>query len=280
MENLINYAKYYAQHGFYVLPMVDKEPIIKFADHPALTEEQIDKIWLLKPFAQIAVRTVDFFVVDIDRHDGGADGFKSIKESGHVDWFPKTLAQTTAHGGKQLFYRKPKGTEISQNIGWMPGVDIKAHINNYVMIAPSQVGNGRYRWANSLPMADAPEELIASINKEKTSSTLFTANSVPNFNGRKSNTAEFFEQIVNGLGETGGRNNALAAFVGGLLIRNVDPQVAYRLAKQANSNTPKALGDKEFEKTFDSIVQKEIRRREAMDGGGQGSNGGSGEATT
>jgi Primase C terminal 1 (PriCT-1). len=73
-----------------------------------------------------------------------------------------------------------------------------------------------------------------------------------------------FESIVNGLGETGGRNNALASFVGGLLFRNVEVETAYQLARQANSNTSKALPDKEFNRTFESMVQKEIRRREAI----------------
>ena len=58
----------------------------------------------------------------------------------------------------------------------------------------------------------------------------------------------------------GGRNNALAEFVGGLLIRGVDPEITYHLAKMANSNTSEPLGDKEFERTFKSMLDKEIRR--------------------
>lgn len=274
MKNLVNYAKYYARNGFYVLPMVDKKPLITFADKPALTESDIEKIWLLKPYAQIAVRTVDFFVVDIDRHEGGADGFKSIRELKHFNWFPKTLMQTTAHGGQQLFYRKPQGTEVSQHIGWLPGVDIKAHINNYVMIAPSTVGSGQYKWANKLPMAEPPSALIEDINRDVPAEAAYQGPAA--FKGHKSNTAELFEQIVKGLGETGGRNNALATFVGALLIRNVDPQVAYELAKQANANTPKTLDEKEFEKTFDSIIKTELHRREMMKLGQQESNAATG----
>lgn len=73
-----------------------------------------------------------------------------------------------------------------------------------------------------------------------------------------------FEQVVNGLGETGGRNNALAAFVGGLLFRDVSVDAVLALAKQANDNTPKSLDGKEFDRTFESMVKKEIRRREKI----------------
>lgn len=55
-----------------------------------------------------------------------------------------------------------------------------------------------------------------------------------------------FEQIIQGLGETGGRNNTLASFIGGLLFRNVDVKIVYELAKLTNQNTPKALNNKEF----------------------------------
>ena len=81
--------------------------------------------------------------------------------------------------------------------------------------------------------------------------------------GSHSKTAELFEQIVNGLGETGGRNMALASFVGGLLFRNVDSKVVYELSMQANEKTAKPLDSKEFDRTFDSMVKKEMRRRNA-----------------
>ncbi|HER0781044.1 TPA: primase alpha helix C-terminal domain-containing protein, partial [Streptococcus pyogenes] len=58
-----------------------------------------------------------------------------------------------------------------------------------------------------------------------------------------------------------GRNNALAEFVGGLLLRNVDVEIAYTLAKMANHKTADPLSDKEFERTFKSMCDKELRRR-------------------
>ena len=82
----------------------------------------------------------------------------------------------------------------------------------------------------------------------------------------KTQTTELFEKIVNGLGKTGGRNNALASFVGGLLFRNVAPEVAAKLAVIANDNTENSLPLNEVERTVNSMIEKEIRRRETNNG--------------
>lgn len=257
MENLVNYAIAYANHGFSVLPMVNKRPLIEFADQPPLTVSEIKRIWKHNPFAQIALRTIDFFVIDIDVHE--VNGYKSLKKYQHKDLIIPTLAQRTGSGGEQLFYKKRNDIEISQNIGWLPGVDIKAHINNYVMVAPSQNHGNKYKWLNNRSMATPSKELLLEINKDKPSD--YKPEDLK-FTGKRSTTTELFEEIINGLGETGGRNNALASFIGGLLFRNVDAQITYQLAKLANEHTPKALSAKEFDRTFESMVKKEIKRRE------------------
>ncbi len=82
-------------------------------------------------------------------------------------------------------------------------------------------------------------------------------------NGKKTLTTDLFETIVNGFGSKGSRNNDLTSFVGGLLFRNVDASVTYQLAMQANENTDEPLPDKEFNRTFESILNKELRRRGA-----------------
>lgn len=262
MKNLVNYAVKYAERGLYVLPMIDKQPLISFADLPAMTPGEIQKYWLTHPYAQIAVRTVQFFVIDIDTKEAhGQDGFKSIEEI--KDLLPKTLMQETASGGRQMFYLKPKGVEVNQHIGWMPGVDIKAHQNNYVMIAPSSRNGKQYKWLNHSPMMTAPLDLVKLINKKAEAQYSGTDMYIKT---EKTTTSDLFEKIINGFGETGGRNNALASFIGGLLFRGVDVDVTYKLAAMANENTPKALSVKEFERTFDSMVKKEIRRRELIDG--------------
>ena len=81
MENLVNYAKSYAKHGFSVIPIVNKRPLVKFANRPALTKEEIDAIWTKHPTASIALQTREFLVIDVDRHEGGDDD----DEGGNAD---------------------------------------------------------------------------------------------------------------------------------------------------------------------------------------------------
>lgn len=260
--NLVNFALNYAKHGFSVIPIGNnKRPLIKFADKPPLTSTEIREIWQKYPTANIALKTDRFFVIDVDRH-GGEDGMKSIKELNHDEWFKNTLTERTAHNGFHFFFTKPKNLKIQQNIGFLPSVDLKAHENNYVVVAPSQLGDKQYKWLNSKPMKEPPQGLIDLIlNKQK------KFKPVEQLEGYKpsgkTQTTELFEKIINGLGPTGGRNNALASFIGGLLFRNVDPDVAAQLAVIANENTKDSLPLSEVERTANSMIEKEIRRREA-----------------
>lgn len=260
-QNLVNYALSYAEHGFSVIPIgSNKRPLIKFADKPALNKTQIHEIWEKYPLANIALKTDKFFVIDVDRH-GEVDGMESIKEIGHNEWFKDTLTEKTAHDGYHFFFAKPESVEIQQNIGFLPGVDLKAHENNYVVVAPSQLGDKSYKWLNSKSMKLPPQGLIDLIlEKQK---DFKPVDIIKGFTPTgKSQTSELFEKIVNGLGPTGGRNNALASFIGGLLYRDVDPNCVAQLAVLANNATEKSLSIQEVERTFNSMVEKEIRRRE------------------
>ena len=208
------------------------------------------------------MKTDKFFVIDVDRHGGEVDGMESIKALNHDEWFRDTLTERTAHNGFHFFFTKPKKIQIQQNIGFLPSVDLKAHKNNYVVVAPSQLSDKQYKWLNSKPMKEPPQGLIDLIMKKRKE-----FKPVEQLEGYKptgkTQTTELFEKIINGLGPTGGRNNALASFIGGLLFRNVDPEVAAQLAVIANSNTKDALPLNEVERTVNSMIEKEIRRREA-----------------
>lgn len=105
MNNLVNFAVSYAERGFYVIPTIGKKPLKKFAGLPAMTPDEIKAFWNKHPYANIALKTDKFFVVDIDRHADGADGVEEIKKAGHPEWFKDTLAQRTAHNGFQYFFK-------------------------------------------------------------------------------------------------------------------------------------------------------------------------------
>ncbi|GAB6737978.1 primase alpha helix C-terminal domain-containing protein [Streptococcus uberis] len=76
-------------------------------------------------------------------------------------------------------------------------------------------------------------------------------------------TMRVINTLLNGLGDEGGRNVALARFVGLLLSKyvNCDVPTAFELAKLANDVTGDPLPQDELETTFESIVKAEIRKR-------------------
>ena len=85
----------------------------------------------------------------------------------------------------------------------------------------------------------------------------------PKTSGQKSITMRVIDTLLHGFGDEGGRNVALTRFVGILLNRWVDCDIetAYELTQIANSVTSSPIPDKELDRTFESIVKAEIRKR-------------------
>ncbi|CAR40715.1 primase alpha helix C-terminal domain-containing protein [Streptococcus uberis] len=84
-----------------------------------------------------------------------------------------------------------------------------------------------------------------------------------NTSGQLSITMRVINTLFNGFGEQGGRNVALTKFVGLLLNKyvNCDIESAYDLALIANENTEPPLTINEFDTTFRSILNAEMRKR-------------------
>lgn len=273
MHSMKEYALLYQQKGFSVIPIspTTKRPLIEFADKPPLSVDEIEEIWNQYPDANIALRTIQFFVIDIDKH-GSTSGFDSLKKWEYLKLIEPTLQAKTASGGKHLFYFKRDDIRISQMIGFLPGVDIKAHENNYVLVAPSATSKGQYEWdleksPKNGTMVTPSRELIEAIMQQyqQTNGRSFDygdglrawANQSRTIG--KTKTTELFEIIANGLGDEGNRNDKLAKFVGGLLYRSVDEEDVWALAKIANSNTQQPLSLKELERTVVSMIHKDRR---------------------
>ncbi|QDR72154.1 DNA primase [Limosilactobacillus reuteri] len=263
MKNLVNYALAYQAKGLSVLPIAGKQPLIKFADRAPLTADEIKAIWQKHPFAQIALRTDEFFVVDIDRnHDDNVDGFNSIKQL-PAEYFPETLTQTTRHGGQQLFYLKRNDMRVNQLIGYLPGVDVKAHQNNYVVVAPSD----GYKWLNKHAIVTAPKSLVVHINQMRASSRRSSPNDLVLKPRERNSTTDLLETIANGLGDKGMRNKTLAGMIGALLFRGVNAQAAYQLAMICNENTLDPLPEEEVNRTFQSMLKRDMRNGGELRGG-------------
>lgn len=85
----------------------------------------------------------------------------------------------------------------------------------------------------------------------------------PRPSGNKTITIRIVETLLHGFGDEGGRNVAVASFVGMLLNRyvNFDLATAYQLTVMANNNTPEPLPERELDATFESIAKKELTNR-------------------
>ena len=94
-----------------------------------------------------------------------------------------------------------------------------------------------------------------------------TASQKPHYytrpSGNKTITIRIVETLLHGFGDEGGRNVAVARFVGMLLNRyvNFDLATAYQLTVMANNNTPEPLPERELDATFESIAKKELTNR-------------------
>ena len=106
MKPLTDYAVAYFKKGMTVIPINpnNKRPMIKFSTEPLDSEKKVRGYWNTHPYANIALQTKIFFVIDVDRHEGGKDGVESIKALNHDEWFENTLVQKTPHNGYQYFF--------------------------------------------------------------------------------------------------------------------------------------------------------------------------------
>ena len=85
----------------------------------------------------------------------------------------------------------------------------------------------------------------------------------PRKSGNKTITMRVLDTLLHGFGDEGGRNVAVTRFVGLLLSKwvNADVATAYELTTIANSVTNNPLPVDELARTFESIVKAEIRKR-------------------
>lgn len=278
----MNAALHYAKHGFYVLPIKPnaKNPAIKFKNQPPLTTDEIKELWTKNPNYNIALRTVNHFVIDVDsvKHTGDAkrDGYKSL-DTIPKDLLPDTLKEITPSGGLHLYYAKPTYCKLQhQYIDWLGGIDIKANINNYSVAAPSQKDGKQYHWLNKKPMVEAPQALIDYIlthgtNAADNKKPLFTTN----YNGIKGST-RWTGQLLNEIAmphPKSTRNNTIAYLTGKMLRADADIEAIYTILQDVNrrfyevdnagNKIVAPLSENELENTFMSIYRDEVKNHGA-----------------
>ena len=254
LQSAIRYAKL----GYSVLPMNGKHPLIKFAGRPALTTDQIKEYWTKYPTANIALRTTSFFVVDIDMKQAhGKDGMKSIKQLPSGVILP-TRTQKTASGGYQMFYMKPPVSHLTQVIGLLPGVDIKAHPNNYVLVPPSTTEKGEYRWLNTNAALKQPSQILLEMIYNH-NSTVREPHQARYQAKKKRWTGEVLDNIVTGAPE-GCRNDYLTRLCGQMIYAGAESETVWILINYANQFNQPPLDDEEVGRIVASVLKEELRK--------------------
>lgn len=143
-------AKELLQKNIQVIPLDQyKKPTVAFKD-AVIDDDFIE--YHARYYHQthvLGVLTRDVWCIDIDvDHAEGKNGFESIEHIPFNDELvanmDNTLVQTTPSGGKHIIFKKRAGINYSQKIDYLPSVDIKAHPNNYFVLAGSKTVKGKY----------------------------------------------------------------------------------------------------------------------------------------
>lgn len=140
-------ALYHLTKGIQTIPLdLNKKPLLSFKD-TLINQMFIDyyqNIYTQAP--GLGALTRGIWCIDIDLHD--SNGFESLKLLPHyselVTNAKNTLVQTTPSGGQHIIFKKRGGVTYGQKIGYLDGVDIKAHHNNYFVLGGSKSHNGIY----------------------------------------------------------------------------------------------------------------------------------------
>ena len=233
-----------------------------------MTESEIIEVWTKTPSANIALKTRDFWILDIDLH-GKKNGYQSLASWEHVKTIPHTSQVLTASGGKHLYFKKPVGFTMPQKVDFLDGVDIKFHVNNYVVAPPSVVNGSVYKWdmeksLANLEFAMPTEEFTNAIKKtagiedkknQYTGALSCFKRDVP----KVSKVTQAVNECLKGLGGEGARNNTVASYTGKLISMGIEKEIVVLLVNVMNDKSPQPLSSKELHATSESMYNTDRR---------------------
>lgn len=177
--------------GYRITPVVDKKPILPFAN------VECDKRWILtnwKPDYDIAIvaNGDDWFAVDFDDKQA-YERLAPLVSNGHIEQSKR---------GYHAFFKQPD-ERLKQIIGLVHDVDIKASKNNYVVI------HSELPELDDLP--EANDDLLTFINEtepEKKKSSLTVSESTNDFLSQP-----LFDVVKDGWGEVGTHDDTITSFI-------------------------------------------------------------------
>ena len=170
-----------AEAGVHVFPAIvvwndatqklDKRPAISGWREAASTDpQQIARWWATFPAAVpgIELGRSGLFVVDLDRHAGGADGVAAFKSFRGDNPAPRCPSVKTASGGYHLYFRQPDGDPLGNRTGILPpGIDIRG--DGGWTVAPGAVFEG-WHWGNTVDLSAppaVPDWIVSAIRARK-----------------------------------------------------------------------------------------------------------------
>ena len=244
VSEILDAALDYQARGFSVIPLEPrgKKPLIdwkRLQTEPA-TPTDITQWWKECPNANVGILTGSgsgFVVLDID----GPEGDESLRQLGTL---PQTPMSRTARG-RHVLFACPAGVPIRNQVGFMPGLDIRGD-RGYIVAPPSLHASGhRYAWENGcgldLPFAEPPEWLTK----------VLSASEAPA--GQSKGLAPI---------TMGDRNNTLTRIAGALLREGTPPEgLADRLQRVNLERCQPPLDFSEVRVIALSISGREARKR-------------------
>src|SRR5262249_24479479 len=152
---------------------LDKRPAISgWREAATRNPEQIKQWWITFPDAVpgIELGRSSLFVVDLDRHPGGADGVANFKAFRGDNPVPRCPTTKTPSGGYHLYFRQPEGERLGNRTGTLPaGIDCRG--DGGWTVAPGAVFE-QWRWVGDpAKLATAslvPQWIVSAIQARKT----------------------------------------------------------------------------------------------------------------
>lgn len=237
--------------GWSIIPIQEgsKKPAFdwKMWQSRRASPEQIRHWWEKNPNYNIGVvtgRISGLVVVDFDTKKGMPDAVTIAKA------YPHGPLQRTGGGGIQVFVKHP-GHEIVNNVGLFNpdtrhDVDIRAD-GGYVVVAPStHPSGGRYEWIRPPddPLGEPPAWLVPRDEREY---------------NKKDKSPDWLTSALQQPIPEGRRNDTLARVVGGLLRKNVPPDLVHSLLRPwwiaSHRGEPRDQFMREYDATVASIVR-------------------------
>jgi hypothetical protein len=206
---------------------LDKRPAFSGWREAATTDpEQIKKMWTAFPGAVpgIELGRSNLFVVDLDRHHGGADGIANFEAFRASNPAPQCPTTKTPSGGYHLYFKQREGERLGNRTGTLPdGVDCRG--DGGWTVAPGAVFK-QWQWmgepAKLAAAPPVPQWIVSAIQARKTAE--YTAGPSPTDAGKRER-AYAERALVNAAdkvaaSQRGRRNSELntAAFCMGTMI--------------------------------------------------------------